>query len=356
MFLIRLHVHNFRCIADLDFGAAPGINVIHGENAQGKTSVLEAILFAATSKSHRTNTEDDLVRHRAPGFNIRIEAMRAGQPLKIEAFWLQGAKRFRINGIPQTRLSDLLGRLNVVFFCPEDIELVKGGAAVRRLFLDMELSQIDPGYLAALQHYRQALRQRNELLRAPVPDPALIAPWDVQLARHGAILIERRARFIADLSTHASSAYAMIARGEALTIAYQPDIANPAGLLEALTKALTTDIKRRVTSAGPHRDDIDIQVADRPARSHASQGQQKSAALAIKLAEVHLVHERTGEYPVLMLDEVLAELDEHRAGLLFQAIPPEVQCLVTTTAPMEKLPELGRGAQHYRIHGGHLET
>lgn len=331
MHLTRFTCDGFRSLRGIAFEPAPGINLIAGDNAQGKTSLLEAILFAATARSHRTFTEADLVRAEADFFQIHVDAQRAENLLAIDARWYQGVKRFRINGVLQSRISDILGKLCVVLFSPEDIALIKGTAAHRRKFLDMELSQVCPHYLAALQQYRQALRQRNEVLRALDPESALLDVWDAQLVQYGTVLMNERETFIARLSHHAAAAYCNIAGGESMALAYEPDIVSAGDLAKTLAKTRSVDIRRRATTRGPHRDDLDFCVQGQSARAFASQGQQKTAALAVRLAELELVKERTGEYPVLMLDEVFSELDEHRSRLLAEAIAPSVQCLLTTT-------------------------
>ena len=330
MYLDELHCHGFRCLADLHFTPARGVNFIRGRNAQGKTSLLECILFAATSKSHRTSLETDLAARGGEGFRIALHVVRADREVTLEVNWWQGDKRVKVNGVAQSRMSDTLGKVRVVLFSPEDIALVKGSASTRRKFLDMALSQLSPVYLAALQQYRQVLRQRNELLRASQPDGRQLDAWDQQLIKHGRILIQEREAFIEELGNFAAQAYRAIAREEELRLRYLPD--TPARDLEkALQEARPSDLRRKQTSHGPHRDEIEFVIADKPARSYASQGQQKSAALAVKLAELELVRERTGEYPILMLDEVLAELDAARGEHMFDAINEEVQCLLTTT-------------------------
>jgi len=354
MHLSHVSCRNFRCLAALDFAPGPGINLIRGANAQGKTSVLEAILFAATTKSHRTNTDADLARYGEDHFGVTLEAARADREVRIEARWWGGIKRFKVNGAPQTRLSDILGRVRVVFFCPEDVGLVQGGAGGRRRFLDMEISQVDPAYLGALQQYRQVLRQRNELLRHPRPDEDLIAVWDAQLATHGHAIIRARRDFVEQLGDLAAEAYAKLAREEALALAYRPDVRPDDDFASVLRKQRGSDLRRRITTRGPHRDDMDFLVAERPARSHASQGQQKSAALALKLAELELVLTRTGEYPVLLLDEVLAELDEHRSRRLFHALGPGVQCVATTTEQDYRTNRFGDDLASFTIEKGRL--
>lgn len=307
------------------------MNVILGANAQGKTSLLEAILFTATSKSHRTGNEEELAAHGGDWFRLSAKAARVDREVSVDAFWHRGVKRFKVNGVAQTRISDILGKLAVVLFSPEDLALVKGSAALRRRFLDMELSQVSPVYLAALQRYRQALRQRNELLKGIAPDGELLDAWDAQLAEQGAVLMRERDAFVRGLGDAAAGAYDRIAGGESLSLVYQPDLPDESGIAAALAKSRPTDIRRQFTQRGPHRDDVEILVAGRPARTFASQGQQKSAALAVKLAELDWVRERMGEYPVFMLDEVLSELDASRARRLVEAVNPAVQWLLTTT-------------------------
>lgn len=354
MRLQLVECRDFRCIESIRFEPEPGVNVLRGANAQGKTSLLEAVSFAATSKSPRTNTEEELVRYGESGFRVRIAAERRDREVAIEAFWWQNAKRFRVNGVPMSRMSDVLGKIQAVFFSPEDVELVRGAATPRRRFLDMEISQISPAYLGALQQYRQALRQRNEVLRNSRPDPALLDVWDAQLVKHGVILMEERRTYIGDLARCAAEAYGNIAGGETLEITYAPDAPEPEALAETLARARDLDLRNRLTRHGPHRDDFTIQVTGHAARQFASQGQQKTAALALKLAEMELVRARVGEYPVLMLDEVLAELDEARARRLFEFVPAGAQCLVTTTELEPRPGVLGALWANYRIEKGRL--
>ncbi len=356
MRLTRVVCRNFRSLAAVDFAPVPGVNVVCGRNAQGKTSLLEAVVYAATTRSHRTQTDTELARHGEEEFHVRLEAgaETAAAPVVVEANWWRGAKRFKVNGIPQGRLSDLLGRVKVVLFCPDDLALVKGAASVRRKLLDMELSQLSPPYLFALQQYRQALRQRNELLRRGEPEGALLDVWDVQLITHGRALMEARAAYIAELSELAAEMYRRIAEAEPLAAAYLPDVRTPDELAQTLARGRASDVRQRLTGRGPHRDDLELLVAGRPARTYGSQGQQRSAVLALKLAEVELVRRRAGTLPTLMLDEVLAELDADRARSLFAAIPEGTQSLVTTTQTAEPLRGMGVDFAVFRMEGGCL--
>ncbi|MFP6596699.1 MAG: DNA replication/repair protein RecF [Candidatus Hydrogenedentota bacterium] len=333
MYITQFTCDGFRCLNEIDIAFSPTLNVICGGNAQGKTSLLEAILFATTSKSHRTSNESDLVKHETEGFRIRLATQRLDRTIHLESNFYRGAKRYKVNGVAQSRVSEILGKVNTVFFSPEDISLVKGSASLRRKFLDMELSQLHAPYLNALQQYRQVLKQRNELLRQHTADETLLEVWEEQLVQHGTLLIEKRREFIEELRPLAIKAYRRIAGDESLSLGYVGDIDSPSDFSRILREARSTDIRRKLTTRGPHRDDIEFYIDDHPARSKASQGQQKSAALALKLAELEWVRDRVGEYPVLMLDEVLAELDPERSAHLFDAIPDEVQCLITTTQP-----------------------
>ncbi|MBM3288858.1 MAG: DNA replication and repair protein RecF, partial [Candidatus Hydrogenedentes bacterium] len=266
MRLTELTCDRFRCLNGLRLAPGEGVNVIRGGNAQGKTSILEAVLYAATSKSHRTSADSDLVQRGEPLFRVGLRAERAQREVSIEIAWSHGAKRIKVNGVNQTRVSDLLGTVRVVIFAPEDADLVRGSASNRRTFLDMELSQLHASYLHALQRYRHAMRQRNEILRQTNPDGALLDPWDAQLAEHGAALVRERRRFVDQLAPLADRAYRAIAGGEAMHVAYRPDVKEDVRLIDALAAARKSDLRQGVTTRGPHRDDLEIVVDDKAAR------------------------------------------------------------------------------------------
>lgn len=356
MHLIELTCRHFRCLKDIRFVPSKGVNIIQGRNAQGKTSLLEALFYAATSKSHRTNREGDLTAHGEDGFHVEAQVERNDRHVTVEANAWKSERRFKVNGVAQTRVSDVLGKISVVLFTPEDIALVKGAASVRRTFLDMELSQLNTEYLHALQHYRRVLRQRNELLRLRSASGDQLDAWDVQLHLHGSILIKQRADFLADLAVHAREVYGAITNGEELSLAYKPDILEGDSFADTLTKCRASDVKRGVSTRGPHRDDIELQITERGARTFGSQGQQKSAALAIKLAHLDLITRTIGEPPILLLDEVLAELDSQRATALFQALPSNVQCLVTTATQSPESARTWKKASFFRIEQGEMST
>ena len=336
MHLLELTCDNFRGLTGLSFAPHASVNIICGDNAQGKTSILEAIQYLATSKSHRTNVESELVRRGEAGFRLSARVRRRDRDVELEAGWWQGAKRIRVNGVSQSRVSDLLGKINVVFFSPEDVALVRGSAAQRRTFLDMELSQLSPPYLHALQQYRIIVRQRNELLRHPRPDAAQLDVWDAQVATHGTVLMKERRQFVEELAPNASTVYATVAGQEEMVLAYRPDVRSDTTLGEALSASRQTDLRQGLTTRGPHRDDLVFSVDEKAARPFASQGQQKTAALALKLSALELVRARTGEYPILLLDDIFSELDLGRSQRLVAALPQGIQCLMTTTGLTDK--------------------
>lgn len=354
MHLLEIRCTHFRCLESIVWRPGRGLNLVRGENAQGKTSLLEAMLYCATSKSHRTTQETDLAAHGSDSFRIEMDVERGDRQVGLGCYWAAGAKRFKINGVAQAKLSELLGKVGVVLFSPEDIELVKGGAGLRRRYLDMEVSQVSQPYLTALQGYRQALRQRNELLRRGARNAEVFLPWEEQLARHADAVVKLRGEFIAELSERAAVKYDAIAQAEGLELRYAPDAEHGAALRDALERGRESDLRRKVTQHGPHRDDVHIFLDGQPARTRASQGQQKSIVLAIKLAEVDLMRDRMGDYPILMLDEVLAELDAKRAERLLAALAPDVQCFMTTTQ-VDTTPALGdRLFDDFRIAGGQI--
>jgi len=355
MRLTRIHCRGFRGLETIDFSPGPTLNILSGANAQGKTSVLEAVLYAATTRSHRSVADDVLPRYGTDEFHIHIEAETLTGKVAIEAHWWRGAKRFKVDEIAQTRLSDLLGRVCIVFFAPEDIQLVKGAASRRRLFLDMELSQLIPAYLRALQQYRTALRQRNELLRRQCNDAALFEPWEEQMAMHGSILVRERSAYIEELAVIAAELYEKIVQAEALELNYKPDIPDTETMTAILAEARRGDSIRKTSGRGPHRDDIDINIAGKSARVYGSQGQQKSVALVVKLAEMELMYRRRNEYPVVLLDEALAELDAERSAHLLASIPKEAQVIITTAQPDLLPPSLLQQSRHYHIERGSLE-
>lgn len=330
---------NFRNYDVLDFQPGSGINVILGENAQGKTNVLEALFMCAFGRSHRTSKDAELVKWDADQAYIGLNMENFSGKHTIEFKFFQGeSKKTFIDGAQAARNGELLGVLNVVLFAPENLKLVKESPLERRRFMDMEISQLKPAYFYRLQQYNIVLKQRNALLKesANALKPGRLAMWDEQLANLGEQIMLSRSEFIETLSGIAKNLHSFISGGkETLDVRYLPNI-EPASdirskILEKLSGSVQEDIRRGFTTCGPHRDDIYISINGNDARLYGSQGQQRTAALALKLSELTLIKAQKNEFPVLLLDDVLSELDETRQRLLFENMEG-CQCVLTCTS------------------------
>ena len=347
MHIQELTIRNFRNIAKLRADFASGLNLIAGPNAQGKTNLLECIFLLATGRSFRTRADREMIPWDTGNYDATFLSARLGRATTSDEVILSfnDTEKFAsINGEPIARLGELLGNLTTVLFTPADLLLVRGAPNLRRRFLDVALCQLSRKYLYNLQRYEQALRQRNALLREGSFNPTFrdeLKVWDEQLVSHGAELSWARANHIARLAELASPIYATISnQRESLEIAYRasPSIEKASGfpaivegLHAAIDRSIEDDIRRGNTSSGPHRDDFEFHISGKDAQAFASQGQQRSCVLAMKLAEVRLMEELTSEYPVLLLDDLLSELDESRRGILFGLLNPQMQTILTAT-------------------------
>lgn len=338
MLINKLTLTNFRNYESCEFLPEKGINLIVGENAQGKTNLLEAVFLCCFGRSHRTSREKDMIAYDAPFSLIQLSSERTAttHELSIRLTREEGRK-IKSDGLPLNRIGELMGLLNCVLFAPEHLSIVKDGPAERRRFLDMELSQTYPAYFFLLQQYNRALRQRNMLLKTLREQPELrstLPDWNAQLASLGWKIMVYREAFCARLSRLASENHADISGGrEQLKVQYQPQCGadDEASLLRLIEEGTQEDIRRLTSLRGPHRDEMALTLDGREIRAFGSQGQQRTAALSIKLSELDLIYAETGEWPILMLDDVMSELDDRRQKYLLERILP-VQTLVTTTS------------------------
>lgn len=338
MIITHAQLNNYRSYASCELDPCEGVNVLLGDNGQGKTNVLEALYLTCTGRSHRTRQDRELIRWGADFADIRVEAQRRDGSHQVEIVLpAAGRRKLKIAGQEASRSGELMGHVTGVLFSPEDLRTVKDGPAERRRFVDMALSQIQPAYYYALQRYARALKQRGEALKAASFDPGLLTTldaWDEQLAGAGAELMRRRRDYIARLSELAAATHRDISDGrERLEIRYQPSVAAGDGerdILDALLAAREMDARRLVTSAGPHRDDVQILVGGRDVRAFGSQGQQRTAALAMRLSELDVMKAQMGEWPVLMMDDVMSELDPGRRRQLVSRLKG-IQTLITCT-------------------------
>ncbi len=383
MHLRHLSLTNFRNYQRLELDLAPGTVLFLGENAQGKTNLLEAVALLATGRSERADADADYIAWPArddpqPFARIAGLAHRAGHDVAVELTVvgragahgkLNASKRFKLNGVAR-RASDVIGAITAVLFTTDDMELVKGSPSGRRRYLDVMLSQIDHRYLRALQRYTKVVTQRNALLKR-IQDAAAtrdeLPYWDEELARDGATLLTARAVAVDELARAAAEAHARLSgERERFELAYEPRFADgwppsriaavdPAdvasALLDKLRASHARDVAAGVTLSGPHRDDLSMMLGGEPASAFASRGQQRTAALALRLAEARLLHARGGERPVLLLDDVLSELDESRRRSVLAAIEAD-QVLITSADPDRFAPPYVTAAQCYRIESG----
>lgn len=339
MRITGLQLTDFRNYAHLQLQPDAGLCVLTGDNAAGKTNVLEPIFLCALGRSHRTTHDAELIRETKSAGAVALTLATRGGTRTITCKLMGGErKRLLIDGTPLSRSGELLGCLNVVMFAPEDLMLVKGGPGERRRFLDMEISQLKPAYYYTLQQYNAALKQRNALLKEESAESrTLIAPWDEQLARLGANITAVRAEFLKELSEIAAGVHLKLSgERETLLLSYRPNLpeAEPAQLVRAmherLVENLPRDILRGSTSVGPHRDDIAMVLDGSDVRVYGSQGQQRTVVLSLKLSELEIVRRLRGETPVLLLDDVFSELDKRRQRMLLEAVQ-DCQTFLTCT-------------------------
>lgn len=334
MIIQSLELENFRNYGTLSVHFDSRTNILYGDNAQGKTNILEAVYLSATTKSHKGSKDKDLINFGSEEAHIRTYVMKDGLENRVDMHLRKNkSKGIAINGQKIKKAADLLGLLNVVFFSPEDLSIIKNGPSERRRFVDMELCQLDSVYLHNLNHYNKIVNQRNRLLKDLYANPGLkdtLFLWDSQLAAFGQKIIERRNTFISQLNEIIYGLHLKLTGGkEELQIVYEPDV--PAlDFEEKLQKCQERDIRLKQTSIGPHRDDFSFAVGTVDIRKFGSQGQQRTAALSLKLAEIELVKKMTKDVPLLLLDDVLSELDSNRQNYLLNSIG-ELQTIITCT-------------------------
>lgn len=320
------------------------VNVFLGENAQGKTNIIEAIYVLALAKSHRTSKDKELIGWGEEFARIQGKVEKKSSSLELELILSVKGKKGKVNGLEQKKLSEYIGAANVVLFAPEDLNLVKGSPQVRRRFLDMEMGQISRVYLHHLGLYQKVLLQRNHLLKSLQIGKGSADMLEVltdQMIVLAAEVTKRRFDFIKRLQKWAEPIHRDISRGkEELKIRYLPstnvsDEMDLSKIKEELyrvyEKQKPREIVRGVTLFGPHRDDLGFSINGHDVQTYGSQGQQRTTALALKLAEIELIYSEIGEYPILLLDDVLSELDDYRQSHLLQTIQDRVQTFVTTT-------------------------
>ncbi len=330
----EISLQGYRNLAPINLSLGEGLQIFHGENAQGKTNFLESIYVCAMGRSMRTRSDVQMVAFDAQEGHIRLLTEDANGGNRIDVhLHKDGKKGIAVNGLAIKKLGELLGILYVVIFSPEDLELVKEGPARKRRFLDMELCQMQPVYYYDLQQYYRILKQRNHLLKK-IPYQAEIADtlsvWDSQMVAYGEKIMQAREHFLQKLEQYAAKETDSLTDGrDRLSIVYKPSC-KIGEFAEKLEKSLEKDILFGATQFGPQKDDVQLLVNGTDVKLYGSQGQQRTTALALRLAEVSLIEAEKGEMPVLLLDDVLSELDERRQKALMERIG-KMQVILTCT-------------------------
>ncbi|PFA68018.1 DNA replication/repair protein RecF [Bacillus sp. AFS015802] len=345
MYIEQLELRNYRNYESIDVSFENKVNVILGENAQGKTNIMESIYVLAMAKSHRTSNDKDLIRWDEEYAKIKGRIQKYNGALPLELVLSKKGKKAKSNHLEQSKLSQYVGNMNVVMFAPEDLHLVKGSPQVRRRFIDMEIGQVSPVYLHDISLYQKILQQRNHYLKQlqtrKQKDQTMLDVLTEQFIEMAVKITKKRFEFVQLLESWAKPIHSGISRNlETLEIVYKPSLdvsdnqewSKMVDIYEQKFNGIRErEIDRGVTLVGPHRDDLQFIVNGRDVQTFGSQGQQRTTALSVKLAEIELIHSEIKEYPILLLDDVLSELDDYRQSHLLNTIQGKVQTFVTTT-------------------------
>lgn len=364
MFISKLKLINFRNYNTLDIDLHDKLNIFIGNNAQGKTNILESIYLSGFGKSFRTNKDKELININSEMAYVKVEGKKRYSEVSIELrLWNSKKKEIKTNGISLTKLSELLGNIFIVIFSPEDLKLIKGGPSERRRFIDREISHINKKYYHDIMSYNKVLMQRNNLLKRIAYNKNLLKTidvWNEKLVEYGTGVILKRLEFINRLNSLSRLMHRKITDGkENLEVRYLSNIELDskskdeisANFKKKLEKKIEIDTKRGYTSVGPHKDDLGIYIDDKDIRVFGSQGQQRTAALSLKLSEIEIIKGEVGEYPILLLDDVMSELDINRQNFLIKSLK-NVQTFVTITEIPEPMIPLVKEGNIFKISSG----
>jgi DNA replication and repair protein RecF len=334
MIIKSIELNNFRNYENVLINFDEGVNILYGDNAQGKTNVLESIYMFGTTKSHRRSKDREIIRFDCDEAHVRSIFEKNDVDYQIDMqLRKEKSKGIAINGVKLKKATELLGIANIILFSPEDLSIIKSGPSDRRRFVDSELCQLDKVYLYNLTNYNKIVNQRNELLKDILFHPELkdtLDVWDSQLVSLGTKIIDRRSLFISQLNDIIYGIHKNLSGDkEKLTIKYDPnvEISEYEGKIK---RNREKDIKYKLTSVGPHRDDFVFYINDIDVKKYGSQGQQRTSALSLKLSEIELVKKLIGSTPILLLDDVLSELDSNRQNYLLNTIGG-IQTIITCT-------------------------
>lgn len=368
MKITQIKLRDYRNYETCHVDLSDHLNLIIGDNGQGKTNLLESVYVCGFGKSFRTAKDTEWMRIGSQSTSIHLEYEKHGQRGIIEIRQLNNRKKeVKVNGVPLSKMSELIGHLNLVLFSPEDLKLVKESPGERRRFIDRELSHISPAYCHLLMDYHRILDQRNSSLKQmqfrKKVDSQLLSIWDEKLADIGTKIMLRRTVFINQLAEMSSKIHFQITDGtEKLDVKYISSLTSKNGsdydtiykeFLMTLEKNQNKDVERGYTTIGPHRDDLGLSINSKDIRSFGSQGQQRTAALSLKLSEIEIIYNELGEYPILLLDDVMSELDGHRQNFLIKTFD-KVQTIVTATEVGQLYQDHLNNGKLFRISSGNV--
>lgn len=329
MYIKELHIDGFRNLKPQVYAPSKGCNVILGANAQGKTNLLEAIYYCAFGNSHRQKTDEGLIGDNAKYASLKCNYLRSELRHSIHVYLGNEQKKIAVDSSPIKKRSELIGRLPVIMFCPDDLNIVKGSPGDRRRYMDRGLSQLYPKYFEALSRYYASLKNRNADLKA---GGKALEAWDEQLCFYGTVINKFRIKYLEDIGKLAVGIHRYMVVKEKISLKLKVDerLIEREGYMQALSESRERDLKLGVTTLGPHKDDVEIQILQKDAKLFGSQGQQRTIALAMKLAELKYIEQIIGESPILLLDDVMSELDKARQSRLMSQIEG-FQSFITTT-------------------------
>lgn len=360
MYIREIELKDFRNYRELKVSFSRYVNIFLGNNAQGKTNLLEGIYLNAMARSFKTTRDREMIRFGEDFCKIRTVSVTDDEEQTTEiVITKEGKKAIRLDGMKVSRTSQLLDRMYIIIFSPEDLKIVKDEPEKRRKFIDRELCQIKPGYYSDLSNYKKVLRQRNTYLKETDIEPSVLDIWDFELAKYGSKVILKRKEFIDKINTISSRIHEGISGGkEKLELKYEPNIDftenTEKDYYDLLVSERNDDIRNRTTGRGPHKDDLKISGNGTDLRKFGSQGQQRTAALSLKLSEIRLIEEETGEKPVLLLDDVLSELDNERQTYLINSLG-ENQMFITTADLSGKVARSLPEGKVFKISSGNVE-
>ena len=359
MYIKKIQILNYRNYKNLNIALGKNVNVFMGDNAQGKTNILEAIYYCAFARSHRTSKDRELINWNSENAYISILVGKERLDKTIDINILKdGKKAIRINKIKASKIGELFGNFNVVMFSPEDLRIIKDSPGIRRKFIDMELCQLNAKYYYNLVQYNKVLNERNILLKSRKVDNDVLDIYDIQLANFGYNIIRERLNYINKLNVYGKNIHKDISSGkEDIEFKYVSTIKDLENIensfYEQLKKNRTKDMEKGLTSVGPHRDDFVVLINNIDTKSYGSQGQQRSAVLTIKFSSLKIIKELTSEYPVLLLDDVLSELDFNRKRYILSTIG-EIQTIITCTGIEDLTNYLDDSSRVFKVKDGEI--